>query len=84
VAGLEYLHFDCIPKIIHRDVKSNNILLNEKMLAKVADFGISKLAPDEDDTAGVSTVVRGTTGYLDPEYDPHYFQYTASDLDVHW
>ncbi|CAM6093584.1 unnamed protein product [Calypogeia fissa] len=66
--GLEYLHYDCSPKIIHRDVKSNNILLNEKLLAKVADFGISKLAPDEDTNAGVSTVVRGTTGYLDPEY----------------
>lgn len=73
LAGLEYLHYDCSPKIIHRDVKSNNILLTEKLLAKVADFGISKLAPDEDTTSGVSTVVRGTTGYLDPEYEPQSF-----------
>ncbi|BBN09272.1 hypothetical protein MPTK1_4g18380 [Marchantia polymorpha subsp. ruderalis] len=66
--GLEYLHNDCSPKIIHRDINSNNILLNGKLMSKVADFGISKLAPDGDDTNGVSTLVRGTTGYLDPEY----------------
>ncbi|KAG6557909.1 hypothetical protein Mapa_000087 [Marchantia paleacea] len=78
--GLEYLHNDCIPKIIHRDIKSNNILLNDKLMSKVADFGISKLAPDVDDTNGVSTLVRGTTGYLDPEYFAHNRLTQKSDV----
>ncbi|BFI33791.1 hypothetical protein MPTK2_4g18390 [Marchantia polymorpha subsp. ruderalis] len=78
--GLEYLHNDCSPKIIHRDIKSNNILLNGKLMSKVADFGISKLAPDGDDTHGVSTLVRGTTGYLDPEYYAHNRLTQKSDV----
>ncbi|KAL3684150.1 hypothetical protein R1sor_002172 [Riccia sorocarpa] len=78
--GLEYLHNDCIPKIIHRDIKSNNILLNDKLLAKVADFGISKLTPEGDSVSGVSTLVRGTTGYLDPEYYNHNKLTQKSDV----
>ncbi|KAL3684145.1 hypothetical protein R1sor_002167 [Riccia sorocarpa] len=67
--GLEYLHNDCVPRIIHRDIKSNNILLSDKLLAKVADFGISRSTPEDDTgSSGVSTLVKGTTGYLDPEY----------------
>ncbi|KAJ0098206.1 hypothetical protein Patl1_28393 [Pistacia atlantica] len=52
--------------LIHRDVKSSNILLDHSMCAKVADFGFSKYAPQEGDS-GVSLEVRGTAGYLDPE-----------------
>ncbi|KAI5076257.1 hypothetical protein GOP47_0008322 [Adiantum capillus-veneris] len=70
--GILYLHTEANPPIYHRDIKASNILLDEKRRAKVADFGISKLAPAADlegDAGGyVSTVVKGTPGYLDPEY----------------
>ncbi|KAI9079234.1 hypothetical protein K1719_038839 [Acacia pycnantha] len=65
--GLEYMHTGCKPPIVHRDVKSKNILLNEHFRGKIADFGLSKIFPDEDDTH-MYTRIAGTPGYLDPAY----------------
>ncbi|KAH7436715.1 hypothetical protein KP509_05G032400 [Ceratopteris richardii] len=64
--GLAYLHEDCHPRIIHRDIKSANILLDNNFEAQVADFGLAKLTSDAN--THVTTRVMGTFGYLAPEY----------------
>lgn len=70
--GILYLHTEANPPIFHRDIKASNILLDSKFTAKVADFGLSRLAPVPEIEGGtpshVSTVVKGT-----PVYDLKFF-----------
>ncbi|XP_028795224.1 probable LRR receptor-like serine/threonine-protein kinase At4g29180 [Neltuma alba] len=65
--GLDYLHNGCKPAIVHRDLKASNILLDENMEPKIADFGLSRAFANDIDSH-VSTHPAGTFGYLDPQF----------------
>ncbi|XP_030949221.1 leucine-rich repeat receptor-like protein kinase PXL1 [Quercus lobata] len=63
--GLHYLHHDCHPPIIHRDIKSNNILLDANLDARIADFGLARMMVHKNETV---SMVAGSYGYIAPEY----------------
>ncbi|XVF72085.1 hypothetical protein PTKIN_Ptkin12aG0093200 [Pterospermum kingtungense] len=63
--GLAYLHHDCHPPVIHRDIKSNNILLDANLEARIADFGLARMIVRKNETV---SMVAGSYGYIAPEY----------------
>ncbi|GLJ08422.1 hypothetical protein SUGI_0088420 [Cryptomeria japonica] len=77
--GLAFLHHSCIPLIIHRDMKSSNVLLDENMEARVSDFGMARLMNALDTHLSVSTLA-GTPGYVPPEYYQSFRCTTKGDV----
>ncbi|KAH7352689.1 hypothetical protein KP509_19G058600 [Ceratopteris richardii] len=77
--GLAFLHHNCIPHIIHRDMKSSNVLLDENLEARVSDFGMARLISALDTHLSVSTL-SGTPGYVPPEYYQSFRCTTKGDI----
>ncbi|KAK4750519.1 hypothetical protein SAY87_004001 [Trapa incisa] len=66
--GLEYLHHGCEPPVIHRDIKSSNVLLDEFLKPRIADFGLAKIVQADTSTNDPGLLIAGTHGYIAPEY----------------
>ncbi|XP_024527240.1 putative serine/threonine-protein kinase-like protein CCR3 [Selaginella moellendorffii] len=78
--GIEYLHTYAVPPIIHRDIKSSNILIDAECSARVSDFGLSLMGPS-DGESHLSLTAAGTVGYMDPEY--YRLQQLTTKSDVY-
>ncbi|KAJ1441591.1 Serine/threonine-protein kinase, active site [Sesbania bispinosa] len=76
--GLAHLHEESRLKVVHRDIKATNVLLDEDLNPKISDFGLAKL--DEEDNTHISTRIAGTYGYMAPEYAMHGYLTDKADV----